>query len=161
MREAARDAGLSLNEYCSRKLAAQGVNPVEPGAALVARAAGMFGDRLMGVVAYGSWARDELTDRSDLDALIVVTDDTALARDLYRRWDADPLAWNGLMIEPHFTHLPEDGAPIVGFWAEVAIEGIVMFERAYDVSRRLAEIRRRLAEGALTRQSAHGQPYWV
>jgi hypothetical protein len=153
--------GLSLNEYCSRKLAAPSMNPVEPGVSLVERAAGMFGARLIGIVAYGSWARDELTDRSDLDALIIVTNDTGLNRDLYRRWDEAPLAWNGLCIEPHFTHLPDADAPVAGFWVEVAIDGIVLFERSYAVSRRLVEIRRRLAGGELTRHSAHGQPYWV
>ncbi|MCC6309462.1 MAG: nucleotidyltransferase domain-containing protein [Trueperaceae bacterium] len=112
----------------------------------------MFGARLIGIVAYGSWARDELTDRSDLDALIIVTNGTGLNRDLYRRWDEAPLVWNGLCIEPHFAHLPDADATVAGFWAEAAIDGIVLFERSYAVSRRLVEIRRRLSGGELTRR---------
>lgn len=161
LREAARSAGVSLNEYCSRKLAAPVMNPVEPGATLVERAASMFGAGLVGVVAYGSWARGELTDRSDFDALIIVTAGTALNRQLYRTWDDAPLVWNALSIEPHFTRLPEPGAPVAGFWTEVAIDGIVLFEREYAVSRKLVEIRRRLAGGEFVRHSVHGQPYWI
>lgn len=121
----------------------------------------MLGAGLIGVVAYGSWARAELTDRSDLDALILVTGRTALNRDLYRRWDEAPLVWNGLVVEPRFAYLPEAGTPVAAFWAEVALDGIVLFERAYVVSRRLVEIRRRLAGGELAMHSVHGQSYWV
>lgn len=113
----------------------------------------------MAIVAYGSWARDELTDRSDLD--VIVTGDTAVNRDQYRRWDEAPLAWNGLNIEPHFIRFPEAGAPLSALWAEMAIEGVVLFEGSPIVSLHLAEVRRRLVTGEITRHSAHGQRYWI
>lgn len=54
-------------------------------AELVERATGLFGASLIAIVLYGSWARDELTDRSDLDVLVIVTSDTTVNRDQYRK----------------------------------------------------------------------------
>lgn len=115
----------------------------------------------MAIVEYGSWARDELTDRSDLDVIVIVTGDIAVNRDQYRRWDEAPLAWSGLNIEPHFIRFPEAGAPLSALWAEMAVEGVVLFEDSPIVSLHLAEVRRLLATGEITRHSAHGQPYWI
>ena len=59
LRAAARESGVSLNDYCVRKLALPvgSLAATDPAGAAVARAAGLFGERLLGVVAYGSWAR--------------------------------------------------------------------------------------------------------
>ena len=48
-----------------------------------------------------------------------------------------------------------------GFWAEVALDGLVLFERELVVSRRLAAVRRRVLRGELFRRVAGGHPYWV
>ena len=48
----------------------------------VARAGEVVGGSLAGVVAFGSWARGELTDASDIDMLIVVDPDTPVRRAL-------------------------------------------------------------------------------
>lgn len=158
--DAARRAGISLNDYCVRKLTQPG-EPMRPAAEIVGRAAELFGATLGGVVAFGSWARDELAGTSDLDVLVVVDADTAITRDLYRRWDAVPLGWNGHPVEAHFVHLPPRGARVSGLWAEAAVDGAVLFDRDLSVSRRLAEIRHRIVAGELVRHWAHGQPYWV
>ena len=161
LREAAREAGVSLNEYCARKLALPAGSVAGPASHAVARAATLVGDALLGVVAFGSWARQELAQSSDVDLMIVVDGAYEIDRAVYRRWDEAPLTWNDHPVEPHFVHLPQQGTRISGTWAEVAMDGVVLFERGLTVSRRLVELRRRIASGGLAHRRSHGQSYWV
>ena len=161
LRQAAAAVGLSLNDFCARKLAAPGLAPSAPGAQAVERAAAAVGDALVGVVAFGSWARQELTEASDIDLLIVVDAPVELTRELYRGWDAEPLLWDGRRVEPHFARRPERGWRPSSLWLEVGVEGVVLFERGLEVSRYLAEVRGLIATGAVQRRWSHGQPYWV
>ena len=161
LRAAARAAGLSLNDYCARKLASPGGDPAGPATEIVARAARIHGDTLLGVVAYGSWARGEATPTSDLDALIVLAPDAPLHRRLYDAWDEAPLAWSGLAVEPHLVRLPAPGDPPSGLWSEAALDGIVLHDPALRVSRHLVRVRRAIAKRDLVRREAHGQPYWT
>jgi len=162
LQEAARASGLSLNEYCMRRLSVAGsalALDVEA-SAVVVRAAGLVGDALAGVVVYGSWARGEATPTSDVDVLIVVASQVALTRALYRAWDEQPVTWQGRPVDPHFVHPPPERVE-GGAWAEAALDGILVFERGLRVSRELARIRRMIADGRLVRRRAHGQPYWT
>jgi hypothetical protein len=161
LREAAKKAGVSLNELCSRSLTLPPV--LLPDGILdgVRRARDLLGEDIRGVVAFGSWARDELVEGSDIDLLIVLDPECRIDRSLYRAWDRLPLAWAGYSIEPHFVHLPEEGRRITGLWAEVSIDGIVLFDAELSLSRRMAEIRRRIASGEVVRRWEGGHPYWV
>lgn len=164
LREAARGAGLSLNEYCRRRLAAPERGPVgdDDGTAdAVDWARGLFGRDLLAVLAYGSWARGETERGSDVDLLVVLAPGVTVTRDLYRRWDARSLAIDGLPVEPHFVQLPTRDRARTGLWAEASIDGLVLFERGHEVSRLLAVVRRDVMEGRLVRKIAHGQPYWA
>ena len=161
LRDAAAACGLSLNEYCARKLAAPGGRVAGPAAAAVRKALEVAGDRIVGVVAFGSWARDEMTPSSDVDLLVVLQDETPIRRRLYRSWDSSPLFWDSRRVEPHFVHLPAPGERTSGFWAEAALDGVVLFERDLQVTRRLAKIRREIAAGRIVRRECHGHPYWV
>lgn len=161
LREAAREAGVSLNAYCVRKLAAPAGDIAGPAADAVERAAALFGDSLVGLVIYGSWARDELAEGSDVDLLVIVDRRVAITRELYRRWDASPLRWDSLLVEPHFVHLPDRAARISSTWAEIALDGVVLFERGGDVSRLLVQLRRKIVAGELVQRRIHGQTYWV
>lgn len=160
LRASAEGAGVSLNDLCTARLAT-GADGVGPGAGAVDRAAGLLGDRLVGVVAYGSWARNAMAASSDVDLLIVIQPQLRLSRDLYRAWDAEPLRWGGHPVEPHFVHLPDPSARISALWAEVAVDGVVLFERAWQVSRTLVALRRRILAGDIVRRRVHGHPYWV
>jgi len=162
LREAARTADTSLNEFCARKLASPG-GPMDPAAgAIVYRATSVLGDSLVGVVAFGSWARGDDSPASDLDVLMVADGRITITRELYRRWDDGPgLSWDGHEVTPHFVHLPSESEGVSGLWAEVALDGLVLFERELAVSRYLADVRRRILHGELSYRGAGGQPYWV
>jgi hypothetical protein len=163
LREAAAAAGVSLNEYCGTKLAVplSVAGTGESIARAVTRAAALFADDLIGVVLFGSWVRGEATEDSDVDLLVVVEDDVRLTRSLYRCWDREPVRWEGRPVEPHFVHLQGPQHELIGTWAEVAVDGLVLFERGLEISARLRSIRREIAEGRLIRKTVHGQPYWA
>lgn len=161
LRSEAAEAGVSLNELCARKLAVSRTAVAGPEAAAVERALGQVGAGLLGLVAFGSWAREEATERSDVDLLVVVAREVPVVRDLYRAWDDEPLRWGGREVEPHFVHLPEPGGRVSGLWAEAALDGVVLYERGLAISRRLVEVRHRIVAGELTRRESYGQPYWV
>ena len=125
-------------------------------------AAACFGSDLLAIAAFGSWARGEEADESDLDLLIVVHDRVELQRDLYRRWDREAPRWDGRTIDIHVVHLPDPERFSPSVWGEVAIDGIVLFERDLVLSRRLADVRRRIVAGDVVRRVAvGGEPYWV
>jgi hypothetical protein len=91
----------------------------------------------------------------------VLTDEVAITRSFYRQWEDVLPAWEGRRVDPHFVHLPAAGDRVSGSWAEASVCGIVLFDRDLIVSRRLIEIRSRIAAGELIRRQAQGQPYWV
>jgi hypothetical protein len=70
-------------------------------------------------------------------------------------------AWEGREIDLHFVHLPDRDNPVSGTWAEAGVCGIVLYDHDLLVSRRLIDIRSRIAGGELTRRMAQGQPYWI
>jgi hypothetical protein len=113
------------------------------------------------MLAFGSWARNELADDSDVDLLMVVERGLPVERDLYRRWDASPVVWQERPVEPHFVHLPEEGDRVTGLWAEAAMDGVILFDPAYSLSRHLVGIRKQIVTGSLIRREVHGHPYWV
>lgn len=162
LREAARAEGVSLNEYCVRRLAAPaGATALAGVEEVVRRAASLLGADLVAVVAFGSWARGEARSGSDLDLVIVVEDGVVLERALYRRWESEPISVADRSVDVHFAHLPDPERASPGLWGEIAIDGIVVFERELRLSRRLAELRRSIAAGRLVQRFSHGQPYWV
>lgn len=163
LKASARDLGLSLNDYCARKLACptDAAALADDGAAVVQRAIALHGPRLAGVVVFGSWARGEAADGSDVDLLVVLDPQLPLTRSLYAPWDAGPSTWDGRPVEVHLAHLPESGQPPSSIWAEVALDGLVVFERGRQISARLAAMRREIAAGRVVRRVSQGQPYWV
>ena len=163
LRAAAADAGLSLNDYCARKLALplDVASLAGDGHEVVRRAAAQFGTSLAGIVVFGSWARGEAGAGSDVDVLIVLDPRQPLKRSLYADWDATPLAWEGRPVQVHMVHLPKQGEAASGIWGEVALDGLVIFERSRRVSERLGAVRREIADGRFVRKVVRGAPYWT
>ena len=112
-------------------------------------------------VVFGSWARREMGESSDVDLLIVVEDWQKVDRGLYRLWDESPVTWDGHRMEPHFVHLPGTEDRLTGLWAEVALEGVLLFDKDFRISVRLVEFRKDIAAGRALRRRMHGRSYWV
>lgn len=161
LRHEAAAAGASLNEWCSRSLAAPGAAGLGGAADVVLTIRARFGAELLGVVAHGSFARGELAAGSDVDLLVVLADGVKITRSLYRDGEGAVPTWDGRQVDLHFVHLPASGAPVSGSWAEAGVCGIVLYDHDLVVSRRLSEIRSRIACGELIRRMAQGQPYWI
>ena len=133
-----------------------------PAKEIARRASSCLDGALVGVVAFGSWARRELKPSSDIDVLIVAARTVPITRTLYRRWDEQPVIfWKRHPIEPHFAQLPDGQRPPSGFWAEVAADGRVLLDSETRVSAYLATVREAIASGRLCRRKVHGHPYWV
>ena len=161
LRDAAERAELSLNEYCVRALAAPGPDPAGPSAAVAARAIETFGQDLVGVILYGSWARGEATASSDIDVLVALEPSLPITRTLYGRWDHTPLEHDGHAVEAQFVSMPPPDAVPGSVWLEAALDGVVASDRDTRVARYLGRVRRSIAAGDMVRRYAHGQPYWT
>lgn len=161
LRGEALAAGASLNDWCGRTLAAPGAGGIEAASGVVLTIRSRLGNDLVGVIVYGSFARGELSTASDVDLLVVLGKGVPITRALYREWEGAVPDWNGREIDLHFVHLPTAADRVSASWAEAAVCGIVLYDRALEVSRRLIGIRERIAAGELVRRMCQGQPYWI
>lgn len=163
LRAEAAARGTSLNALCSDLLAdGRRGGCHHDFDAVVKSAVAVFDGDLVGVVAFGSWARGEATTVSDIDVLLVLAPSVAITRDIYRRWDRiAPPAVEGRVVDVHVVALPVGDEHFSSLWAEVARDGIVAFDRDHRVSRYLGSVRRQLLGGHHRRTLAHGQPYWT
>jgi len=172
LREAASRQGSSLNQICAARLQGGGVDFLRPhrppapaliSGSLVAAVLERWGSDLAGLLLFGSAARGEATRESDIDLLLVFTPAVKLSRRLYREWDLlwDTLDHDDRRASPQFVVLPEDVRAAGGLWYEVALEGLVLWERDLVVSVLLRRIREAMARGELRRAMIHGSPYWI
>jgi predicted nucleotidyltransferase len=165
LKRRAKESGMSLNGLCLaalQGLVGTGERGGHPGTQVpLEQVRGLLGDSLSGVLLFGSAARGEARESSDVDLLIVVDSGLPLTRVLYDRWDHAFSPIDASRLSPHFVHLPEDEASAGSLWYEAAVDGIVLFDREDRISRFLRGIRRLMAEGKLQRKSAYGHPYWI
>jgi hypothetical protein len=160
----ARSAGCSLNEYCTEILesGSPGMGMDDAFAReLIRRGKAILGETLVGIVVYGSWVRGEAGDASDIDVMLIADDSIKITRSLMTLWDEQPMAYEKRPVEAHFMAIPDPPQKFSGIWAEIAIDGIVLFERDFQVSRLLSIIRAEIASGRLQRRRSHGQNYWI
>jgi hypothetical protein len=126
-------------------------------------------EQLLGVVLFGSGARGEVGAASDIDLLIVLDRAVKIDRTLYRMWDQKfvDFCYNGYPVSIHFSHLPlnipfnKAFANVGSLWKEISIEGVVLWEREYCVSKTLSAIRLALLNAGAKRRTVHGVNYWV
>jgi hypothetical protein len=84
-----------------------------------------------------------------------------LVRSLYAEFDRLVEAIEG-DIAAHFIRLPRTMPEGGGLRFEVAIDGIVVWERRdLRVSRFFAKTREAMARGEIRRGVSHGHPYWI
>ena len=156
----ARDRGVSLNAHCGGLLE----QPHDPGAGSlpIARLRKLYEeDGLIGIILFGSQARGTARESSDHDLFLIFESKTRIQRELYRRWEKDPLASSPTPISIHASAYIDPKQRIPNLWLEVAWDGRVLWQKDPKVGQVLSQIRDQIAGGAYQRRTAHGQRYWV
>ncbi len=175
LKQEALRTGKSLNQFCVAKLLR---NDALPGRSAAATAQSNLispdfldktvqwwqGD-LVGLLLFGSAARGDATDGSDIDLLLIMRPGVKITRDLYRRWEEFCRQYAGTPdqgeISPHFVKLPASVQEAGGLWYEVALDGIVLRECDHQISRFLGSVREAMGQGRIRRRVVHGSPYWI
>lgn len=157
----ARARGLSLNEHCVRSLTRAEAVPVAALTDVIAKSLEQLGPQVVAVAAFGSWARGEAGPSSDVDVLIVVAPEVEITRSLYTLWDEVDVAIDGQRVEPHFVRMRAAEDAVSGLWAEIALDGAIVYDPELCLSRELARVRRAILEGGLVRRSAGGRSWWT
>ena len=175
LKEEARRKGKSLNLLCVAKLQEQesSIAPDSTLTLLPGMISHDFLDKvvwqwrgdLVGVVLFGSAAREEATRESDIDLLMALTSEARIERGLYRHWEEFCQQYAGDQdvgkISPHFVRLLGSVREVGGLWYEAAIDGIPLWERDRQVTLFLRSVRQAMGEGKIRRRLLHGSPYWV
>jgi predicted nucleotidyltransferase len=157
----AQHQGRSLNELCLKRLQLPAVLEYLPPSLATAASTviASFGSEVMGLVVFGSFARQEATDASDIDLLVVFKSGAVINRGRYTQLEKQsPIDEK---IETHLVSLPAFADRVSGLWAEVSLDGVIIFDRDFSVHRYLTHVRRLIAEEKVTRRRAHGQNYWI
>lgn len=160
---------ISLNQHCNdRLLGGLGISQPDFAAVLMNalfEALRIHGQDLEGIVLFGSWARGEQSEGSDIDLLIVLTQGMKIKRELYRKWEKAESHFSseslGSALEPSLVALPNPDQAFSGLWAEISIDGMILFDRSQKVRQTLCRVREAIADGTLRREKAHGQNYWI
>ncbi len=154
-----------LEKATNRKLS--NVSPISLKlSSIVNKAKNLFGDNLLGVVVFGSYARSEATESSDIDILVVVSSSIKIDRNLYRKWQqkeesSDLENFNGLELSVNFSNLPERSFTCSGLWLEISLDGIVVWDPNFILNKFLISVRKHIALGEVSYRETHGQRYWV
>jgi predicted nucleotidyltransferase len=123
---------------------------------------GEFAPDLEGIVLFGSEARRRAGAHSDVDLLLILLPSCELNRGLYERWDDFAArARISKRISPHFCRPLQTCDDAGSLWFEIALEGIVLWERELSLSGNLARLRHFMLENNIRRRFSYGVPYWV
>lgn len=149
-------ANQSLNEYCISALESSIGDGIEfdEFKQITTKAKKLFKDSLKAIIVFGSYARGDNTSESDIDVLLVL--DCKINRELYSRWDMEEDQVSNLSI--HFSALPKQS--LSGFWCEIALEGVTIFDKDLSVSRFLIALRNKILSGEFVARYSHGHRYW-
>jgi len=161
----AKKQGLSLNKLCTKLLedSIQNSDHWIP-LSLLNEVQKTFGNQLLSILAFGSRARSTNTTASDLDLLIVLKSERSIERKLYFEWDEmieGSLIENAELYSPQFVNLPTSQKDAGSLWLEVALDGIIIYEKGSQVSQFLSKLKAEIAAGSFERKLTHGQPYWI
>jgi predicted nucleotidyltransferase len=156
LKQQARQNKLSLNQWINILLSSPGEvkNDLAP---LIDH----FKDHLRAVVLFGSTARGERGVHSDIDWLIVLSDDVPIKRSLYHDWDEGISLRLDPLISPQFVHLPKDLKHTSSLWLEVALEGEILYDPSNEVRAFLYKLKNLIANGRVQRNTSNGHSYWV
>ena len=114
---------------------------------------------ILGIIIYGSWARGESVESSDIDVLLVLEPSIRIERSLYSSiGNQDNIDERVSLM---FTSLPEGKKDFGSLWFEVSLDGILIFDKNKVVASKLAEVRQCITSGSVIRKVSHGQGYWI
>jgi predicted nucleotidyltransferase len=124
------------------------------------RIAQLWGEPLEGIVLFGSQARGETWDTSDIDLLIVLPEGTPLIRSLYDRWDHQVAPYFDRRVSPSIVLCRSDASDVGSVWIEAAVDGVILLDRAGRIAHMFEQIRQDIATGKLLSGETHGHRYW-
>lgn len=153
----------SINEFCvsllNKSLKYQRSQKGGELGMIVDIAQSIFPDEIEGVVLFGSQARGDNTNESDIDILIVLKNSIIITKDVYLKWDQ--LSKNlSEEVSVHFVNLPQNLYSLSGLWCEVSLEGIILFDDELNVSKFLVRLRDEIFNGSYKSAYSHGHRYW-
>lgn len=162
LREEAFERGLSLNSLVIERLAGRPSGELREETPFdVQPIVRELGNRLAGIVLFGSAVRGEQTSESDIDLLIVLNPSNPLTPALYRDWDERVAPEIEAGVAPQFVLLPPGPGDAGSVWLEAAVEGRVLHDPSGTTGNFLRALRESIAEGKFRRRWSHGHPYWV
>lgn len=156
----AHKRGISLNQLCVERLTAPAKSEFSKWTDLIRKTYG--DDHLQAILIYGSQARGDANNSSDLDLLIVFTNLTRPSRHLYEIWDDKISPHLPEPVNPSFVGDPlrSKDSSTSGLWLEIAIDGIMIWQSGPAVQNYLQRLRSEIAAGVYVRKYIHGQPFW-
>lgn len=153
LKEEAKARGESLNSLCLQKIQ----NKAQPEMEIIPEVVKEFTP--LGILLFGSTARGEATERSDIDLLIILPETQSISRQLYLQWDKKFRAFE--KYSPQFVHLPKTDEVIGSIWLEASMDGEVLYDPQQALKETLLRIRVHIAEGYYLRKNSHGHAYWI
>lgn len=138
---------ISLNQLCQKILEKGEISEMDM---IVDKIKTIFEESIEGIILFGSKARSDTHDSSDIDLLIVLNE--KITRRHYKLLELPD------MYSPNFVTFPLRPS---GLWFDVAIDGIVLFEKSRRLSNFLKTTRTFILQGGVKRQVTHGQGYWI
>lgn len=147
--------GISVNALCA-KLLTTPTTPLD----LITKIKKHFPSSI-GVILFGSVARNESTDASDMDLLVVLESSQKLTRSLYDDWDRVFSSREEAPLSPHFVLFPKDFSQIGSLWLEVAMDGKVLCENDHRLTALLGQLRRYILENNFKIKTTGTHRYWI
>ena len=114
---------------------------------------------LIGVVLFGSAARGEMKASSDIDLLIVLKSKAEIDRDLYSKMKVATIGTHD--ISPLIVALPSEASLCSSLWIEASLDGCILYDTDFIISKRFSLIRSKILTGELVRHLSYGVPYWT
>lgn len=107
---------LSLNQFCQKILEKGEISEMDM---IVDKIKTTFEESLEGIILFGSKARSDMHDLSDIDLLIVLNEQ--ITRRHYKLLELPQI------YSPNFVTFRKEPS---GLWFDVAIDGIVLFDKS-------------------------------
>jgi predicted nucleotidyltransferase len=149
---------ISLNAFSKQAISA-GLSFPESFIQIQSLLRSLYPEQVVSILIFGSTARGDAFESSDVDVLLVLDSKIPIDRDLYTR--IDKIKLNGKEVSVSIVHLPIDVKNVGSLWLEVALDGIVLYDPDLKVSQFLTLVRQYILSGSVERKSSYGVPYWT